>query len=80
MIQHSHTSLVSVCATVVSAHNPTSKISVCGTVVTVHTVQQAKYHIVAVQIPLYMSENLATMVTENFLSLLLDDKFYFQRQ
>jgi hypothetical protein len=48
--------------------------------VTVHTVQQAKHHSAAVRIPLLMSENLATMVTENFLSLLLDDKIYFQRQ
>jgi len=46
----------------------------------VHKVQEAKHQSVAVHLPLLMSENLATMVRENFLSLLLDHKVYFQRQ
>jgi len=46
----------------------------------VHTVQEANHHSVAAHLPLLMSEYLATMVRENFLSLLLDDKVYFQRQ
>jgi len=53
---------------------------VCGSFVIVHTVQEAKYHSVAAHLPLLLSEYLATMVRENFLSLSLDDKVYFQRQ